>query len=136
MVETCVVMSKDVMSIGHSRYIRFRYTGQILNIVKNQKTWHKIPLKGKPFLISWLILKQKFLFLLEISKESLAILNIFVFVPFLTVHWCCPCLHLLNELGSIKLPLFDQQSNLNNMVHTQGIELFTKYGCYRVRIFF
>ena len=57
MVETSVVMSKDVMSIGHLRYTRFRHTGQILNMVKNQKTRHKIPFKGKPFWISWLILK-------------------------------------------------------------------------------
>ena len=57
MVETYVVMSKDVMSIGHLRYTRFRHTVQIINMVKNQKTWHKIPFKGKPFLISWLILK-------------------------------------------------------------------------------
>ena len=28
MVETCVVMSKDVTSIGHLRYTRFRYTEQ------------------------------------------------------------------------------------------------------------
>ena len=57
MVEISVVMSKDVMSIGHLRYTRFRHTGQILNMVKNQKTRHKIPFKGKPFWISWLILK-------------------------------------------------------------------------------
>ena len=38
MVETYVVMSKDVMPIGHLRYTRFRYTEQILNVVKNQKT--------------------------------------------------------------------------------------------------
>ena len=36
-----------------------------------------------------------------------------------------------------ELPLFDQQSNLSNMVHTQAqIELFTKYECYRVQVFF
>ena len=33
------------------RYIRFRYTDQILNMVKKQKTWHKIPLKGKPLIL-------------------------------------------------------------------------------------
>ena len=33
------------------RYFRFRYTDQILNMVKNQKTWHKIPLKGKPLIL-------------------------------------------------------------------------------------
>ena len=33
------------------RYIRFRYTDQSLNMVKKQKTWHKIPLKGKPLIL-------------------------------------------------------------------------------------
>ena len=33
------------------RYIRFCYTDQILNMVKKQKTWHKIPLKGKPLIL-------------------------------------------------------------------------------------
>ena len=38
--------------------------------------------------------------------------------------------------SSTELPLFDQQSILNNMVHTQGAEFFTKYECYQVQIFF
>jgi len=38
--------------------------------------------------------------------------------------------------GQSKLPLFDQQSNSNNIVHTQGIEFFRKYECDRVQIFF
>ena len=33
------------------RYLSFRYTDQILNMVKNQRTWHKIPLKGKPLIL-------------------------------------------------------------------------------------
>ena len=51
-------------------------------MVKNQKTWRKNPLKRNPFLTSWLILKKKFLFHLEISKGSLAILNMFIFILF------------------------------------------------------
>ena len=38
MMETCVVTSNDVMSIGHLRYTRFRLNEQILNMAKNQKT--------------------------------------------------------------------------------------------------
>ena len=107
------------------------YTQQILNMVKNQKTWRKNPLKRRLSLISWLILKQKFLFRLEISKGSLAILKIFIFILFeLYIDIVLWCFHLLNFRCSINRQI------LSNMVHTQAqIELFPKYECYRVQVF-
>ena len=100
-------------------------------MVKNQKTWRKNLLKRQLSLISWLILKKKFLFRLEISEGSLAILKIFIFILFeLYIDIVLWCFHLLNFRCSINSQI------LSNMVHTQAqIELFPKYECYRVQVF-
>ena len=73
----------------------------------------------------------EFLFRLEISKGSLAILNIFIFILFeLYIDIVLWCFQLLNFRCSINSQI------LSNMVHTQAqIELFPKYECYRVQVF-